>query len=162
MQIDVAQTAEDHRLVDFFRRHWLDMGVREQDIAPDWHARALAFISSARMHQAFAGFIAHLHGEPVGGACCQMADRVYPAFLSTDPLLVGYVWGVYVTPAHRGHGIGATLVQSCTDYLASQGCERVLLHAGQKSRPLYSRLGFQPTDELMLVTVPRRDDGLRG
>jgi GNAT superfamily N-acetyltransferase len=151
MKFDILETNDDQLLATFYYRHWLDMDTNEQAIAADWRERALAFIADARRRKSFAGFCAVLDDEPVGSACCQIMERVYPAFHTSDASVVGYIWGVYVTPALRGQGVGAALVTKCTHYLKGQGCGRVLLHAGERARPLYDRLGFQPTDELALM-----------
>jgi len=144
----IAPTDDDALLASFYHRHWLDMGLPHDDARPDWQAEALAFIAQARADRAFAGFVALHAGQPIGSACCHIVERAYPAFRRADALILGYVWGVYVHPAHRGGGIGARLVRACLDHLVAQGCGRALLHAGDRSRPLYRRLGFQPTNEL--------------
>jgi GNAT superfamily N-acetyltransferase len=76
----------------------------------------------------------------------------YAACLSslsqTDAQRLGYLWGVYVLPDLRGRGVGGTLVSACMAHLKSIGCGRVLLHAGERSAPLYERMGFKPTVEL--------------
>ena len=148
MATTIAPTDNDALLASFYHRHWLDMGLPPEDALPDWQAQALAFIAQARARRAFAGFLASDAGHPVGSACCHIVERAYPAFRRADAPILGYVWGVYVHPGHRGAGIGARLVRACLDHLVAQGCGRALLHAGDRSRPLYQRLGFQPTDEL--------------
>jgi hypothetical protein len=49
-----------------------------------------------------------------------------------------------------GAAVRATghFVPACTSHLIAIGCGRVLLHAGERSAPLYARMGFTPTDEL--------------
>ncbi|HZF67052.1 MAG TPA: GNAT family N-acetyltransferase [Gemmatirosa sp.] len=151
MAIVIAETDDDALLADYYHQHWLAMGLAPADVAPDWRERALAFIAAARHGRAFAGFVARDAGRPVGGACCHLVERAYPAFRVGDPAVVGYVWGVYVEPASRGRGLGAALVRACLGHLSARGCGRALLHAGEQSRPLYERLGFAGTDELALV-----------
>lgn len=150
MQFNIVETVEDDVLADFYRNHWLEMGISEQDIASDWRNNMFDFITQARVNQSFAGFLALSDDIPLGGACCHIVDRVYPAFRHTDALVLGYIWGVYVLPSVRGSGIGTSLVQTCMQHLKKQGCGRILLHAGERARPIYDRLGFKPTDELAL------------
>jgi GNAT superfamily N-acetyltransferase len=154
MMARIVETANDELLVDFYRRHWLNMGIDESAVAPEWRAAALEFIANARSGNSFAGFVAVEGDEPVGGACCHVVARAYPAFLAADAARIGYVWGVYVRPGRRGRGIGSALVGACVSRLVGIGCGRVLLHAGDRSRPLYQRLGFRPTDELALDIDP--------
>lgn len=155
MSVGIVPTDDDGLLADFYHRHWLDMGLPADAVAPDWRAQALAFIADARRSRAFAGFLAVEDGRPVDGACCQIVDRTFPAFRTVDPPRVGYVWGVWVEPASRGRGTGAALVRACLAHLAAAGCGRALLHAGERARPLYDRLGFAPTDELAIALPVR-------
>jgi GNAT superfamily N-acetyltransferase len=159
MTVTIDITQDDERLANFYHRHWLDMAVPEADVAPDWRRQALGFIKAARRDSAFAGFIAHDAGKPVGSACCHLVARTYPAFRRADSDKTGYVWGVYVVPGSRGRGTGAALVRACLDHLARLGCGRALLHAGDGSRLLYERLGFHPTEELALALPPGFDTG---
>lgn len=85
---------------------------------------------------------------PANLQCCYLVPRAYPAFRKIDAAQVGYVWGVYMCPEHRGRRVGEALVLACMSHLKSIGCGRVLLHAGERSAPLYRRMGFEPTDEL--------------
>ena len=151
MAIVIAETEDDALLAGYYHRHWLSMGLAPADVAPAWRENAREFIAEARRGRAFAGFVARDAGGPVGGACCHLVERAYPAFRVADAPVVGYVWGVYVEPERRGRGIGAALVRACVAQLSARGCGRVLLHAGERSRPLYERLGFAPTDELALT-----------
>ena len=151
MAIVIAETDDDALLADYYHQHWLAMGLAPADVAPDWREGALAFIAGARRGRAFAGFVARDAGRPVGGACCHLVERAYPAFRAGDARVVGYVWGVYVEPSSRARGLGAALVRACLGHLSARGCGRALLHAGEQSRPLYERLGFEATDELALV-----------
>jgi len=147
----IVETDDDALLADYYHRHWLAMGLAPADVAPAWREQALAFIAEARRGRAFAGFVARDADGPVGGACCHLVERAYPAFRVADAPVVGYVWGIYVEPSSRGRGLGAALVRACLAHLSARGCGRVLLHAGERSRPLYARLGFAPTDELALA-----------
>lgn len=149
--IEIAAPEEDGLLADFYHRHWLDMGLPAEEVAPDWRAQALDFIAAARRENGFTGFVARRAGQPLGGACCHHVARAYPRFRASDAARTGYVWGLYVVPACRGRGIGTALVRACLDHLAAQGCGRVLLHSGDRSRPVYERLGFAATGELAIT-----------
>jgi GNAT superfamily N-acetyltransferase len=144
----VELTSDDALLVEHYRLHWLEMGVGASDVRQDWHSEAHRFLREARAHQSLAAFVAMEEHQAAGTACCHFLSRTYPAFRKIDAAQVGYVWGVYVRPEHRGRRIGEALVLTCMSHLKSIGCGRVLLHAGERSAPLYRRMGFEPTDEL--------------
>jgi ribosomal protein S18 acetylase RimI-like enzyme len=59
----------------------------------------------------------------------------------------GHVWGVYVTEARRGRGMGRALMGSLVDRArACQGLEQIILTVTTEqtaARRLYESLGFQ-------------------
>jgi GNAT superfamily N-acetyltransferase len=144
----IELTTDDALLVENYRLHWLEMGIEASEVREDWSLEARHFIQEAREHNGFAGFVARTGNDAVGTACCHVTHRVFPAIRKVDAPLIGYLWGVYVRPQHRGQGLGEMLVSACMSHLKSLDCGRVLLHAGERSTPLYARMGFKPTDEL--------------
>lgn len=60
----------------------------------------------------------------------------------------GRIWGVYVSPPHRGKGVGRIMMTSLLESIrALPGVECVLLTVtaqGQQARHLYKSLGFRP------------------
>lgn len=149
--MQIKLTLDDALLIDNYGRHWREMGVAERDIRRDWRAEAEWFLRHAREHCGLAGYLAEVDGERAGTACCHITPRPFPAFRTVDTACVGYIWGVYVEPACRGQGLGSLLVSACMEHLRSSGCSRALLHAGERSVPLYRRLGFSPTDEFSVA-----------
>jgi len=59
-----------------------------------------------------------------------------------------HVWGMYVTPSHRGRGLGEALLRATLDHArALPGVEQVHLtvsSAAPAARRLYERCGFEP------------------
>ena len=152
LPIRKALEAEFSVIMDFYRRHWLDQGVGDQDLAADWRRRTSAFLEEARAERALSAFLAtdSSEDEPVGCAFCHLLAEAFPEVRDRYVGPKGYIWGVYVDPRFRGTGTGSSLVSACIDELGRRGCRRVLLHAAPRSRGLYERLGFEPTDELSL------------
>ena len=64
-------------------------------------------------------FLAYHHECPVGYAQCQLR-RDYVQGCSSSP--VGYLEGLYVSPACRGQGIARTLLAQCERWAKSRGC----------------------------------------
>ncbi|WP_228241790.1 GNAT family N-acetyltransferase [Porphyrobacter sp. GA68] len=149
--MQIKLTLDDALLIDNYGMHWREMGVAENDIRGDWRAEAERFLGHARQHCGLAAYLAEVDGEPAGTACCHIVPRAFPAFRTVDAPVVGYIWSVYVKPVFRGQGLGSLLVSACTQHLRSNGCSRALLHAGERSAPLYRRLGFSPTDEFSVA-----------
>jgi GNAT superfamily N-acetyltransferase len=62
----------------------------------------------------------------------------------------GFIGDVYTLPQYRHGGYGRRLVTEALDWLRRQGVETVRLVATPQGRALYTKLGFQPTDEMVL------------
>jgi len=56
---------------------------------------------------------------------------------------------VFVVPEHRGKGVGSTLVDTATKHAVRLGAGRVTVSSGRKAVPVYERLGFAPSRELL-------------
>lgn len=146
---------EDRLLAEHFYRMWRDNDVAAERIRPDWEPRVLAFLASARRDLGYRAFVSELpSGERVGSAGCQLFAGLYPDILQPEQRRYGYVWGVYVEPAHRRRGHARRLTQATTARLAALGCTHALLHASPPGLPVYRELGFEPTNELRLGLVP--------
>jgi GNAT superfamily N-acetyltransferase len=59
------------------------------------------------------------------------------------------VQSVFVVPEQRGHGIGSALVRAASEHARLLGAGRVTVHAGPRSVPMYERLGFASSRELL-------------
>lgn len=59
---------------------------------------------------------------------------------------------VYTEPDWRRRGVAALLMGHVLDYTREHRIPRVLLHASDDGRPLYESLGFEPTNEMKLVS----------
>lgn len=80
------------------------------------------------------------------------------AFLKTDlpfryfePPRYGFIGDVYTDPAHRGHGYSTELNREALQWLRSEGVKMVRLLASDAGRSLYVKLGFEPSDEMVLT-----------
>jgi GNAT superfamily N-acetyltransferase len=56
---------------------------------------------------------------------------------------------VYTLPAWRRRGIAERLVRAALAWAAARGVSAVVLHASAAARPLYERLGFAATNEMI-------------
>lgn len=59
------------------------------------------------------------------------------------------VQSVFVLPEERGSGVGAALVEAATQHAFGLGAGRVTVHSGRRARPVYERLGFASSPELL-------------
>lgn len=79
------------------------------------------------------------------------------SFLKTDlpfryfnPPRYGFIGDVYTVPEYRGRGLSRRLNEEALRWLQGQGVSMVRLLASEAGRGLYERLGFKPSDEMVL------------
>ncbi len=95
-------------------------------------------------------------GEVVGsGAVWLQPAQPRPGKLSR--LSMPYIMSMYTAPEHRGEGIASALVREMVRWAARKGYRRIFLHASDRGRPVYARLGFVDGNEMRLdLPAPRQ------
>jgi GNAT superfamily N-acetyltransferase len=99
----------------------------------------------ARTHVAF--LARSPSSEAVGMAWLALIPR--PPRPGTTTRLSADVQSVFVLPDHRGRGIGTALVQAVTEHALGLGALHVTVHSGTRAVPVYERLGFASSRQLM-------------
>lgn len=96
-------------------------------------------------------YVARVEGpELVGMAWVALVPRVpRPANLSR---LSADIQTVFVLPPHRGRGIGSALVAAATEHALSLGALHVTVHSGRRAVPVYERLDFASSPQLLQRT----------
>jgi GNAT superfamily N-acetyltransferase len=59
------------------------------------------------------------------------------------------IQSVFVMPTQRGQGIGSALVEAASEHATHLGSLRVTVHSGRKAVPVYERLGFESSRQLL-------------
>lgn len=65
------------------------------------------------------------------------------------------IQSVFVLPEHRGRRVGSELVQAATEHALRLGAGRVTVHSGRKAVPVYERLGFASSPQLLQAPPER-------
>lgn len=65
----------------------------------------------------------------------------------------GHLQSVYVLPAWRGRGVGASLVQAVLAGARAVGMDFVWVHPSERSFPLYQRAGFTETPRTLEIRL---------
>lgn len=111
-------------------------------------ARAFAsLLADARLGGAW---LAELAGEAVGHAVLTLC------FSMEYGGLRGFVDDLYVSPAARGHGVGAALLGAVQDACVTRGVRALHVEVGpanETARRLYARAGYLDSGHLLL-TLP--------
>ena len=93
-------------------------------------------------------FIARLaESEVVGMAWLALVPRVPRPGVTTRRS--ADIQSVFVVPEQRGKRIGSMLVQAASDHAFRLGAGRVTVHSGRKAVPVYERLGFASSRQLL-------------
>ncbi|WP_433893337.1 GNAT family N-acetyltransferase [Streptomyces sp. CA-111067] len=133
---------------DLARLLWLD--TRNEEPAQrsvDAFAAELAQWWSARQDSHLAFVARLLRPEIVGMAWVAVVPRV-PRPGATSRLSAD-IQSVFVVPEHRGRGVGSALVDAASEHAARLGALRVTVHSGRKAVPVYERLGFESSRQLL-------------
>jgi len=142
MDIREATPAEDDILVRHYLALWDSYEIFKDQMRPDAAERSHAFIHDSRAHRQLAVFHAHVEGEVVGSVACDLRHLPYPEVVRAEFRKQGYIWCVFVEPAHRRKGIARSLVERAIAHLRSIGCTTVMLNASDDGEPLYAGMGF--------------------
>jgi GNAT superfamily N-acetyltransferase len=147
----------DLTVVEHWRDLWLEVGVPQAQLRPDFRVRTLRFIAEARDRLRYQTFVAVDSDQTiVGSASCQQWEGPFPMIAASPLLDLGTVWCIFVRPQHRRRGLGTRLVASCVEHWKAIGCTRgILMYASELGRRIYEKAGFAPGNVLML-------DDLRG
>ena len=85
--------------------------------------------------------------EVFGMAWLALVPRVPRPGLSTRQS--ADIQSVFVLPERRGNRIGSALIEAATEHALQVGVGRVTVHSGSRSVPVYERLGFTSSPQLL-------------
>lgn len=98
------------------------------------------------------GFIAESGETPVGSGCVWLQD------VQPRPHLPGphqpYLMSMWTEADWRGHGVATRIVQAAMAWARERGYPRLLLHASDAGRPVYEKLGFTASREMVVQLTP--------
>jgi GNAT superfamily N-acetyltransferase len=131
---------------------WTEMG-RVRPGEPDPTSLAYAAWIAERMRRGtLSAFIAERRGEVLAsGAVWVQEVQPRPGHPRTQ---WGYILSLYTEPTARRHGLARAILRACIAQARRAGCTRCCLHASDAGRPMYERIGFEPTSEMWLDLRP--------
>ncbi|WP_051943054.1 GNAT family N-acetyltransferase [Streptacidiphilus rugosus] len=141
-------------VADLAQLLWLDTHKEEPDQrSVDAFAVELAQWWAANRHSHLAFVARLLRPEIVGMAWVALVPRVPRPGASSR--LSADIQSVFVTPEKRGQGIGSALVGAAAEHATCLGAARVTVHSGRTAVPVYERLGFESSRQLLQRTASR-------
>jgi GNAT superfamily N-acetyltransferase len=152
--VRIISQAKATDVADLARLLWLDTFNEEPaQRSVDEFAAELASWWAAHQDSHLAFVARLLRPEIVGMAWVALVPRV-PRPGATSRLSAD-IQSVFVMPKQRGHGIGSALVDAASDHARRLGSLRVTVQSGRKAVPLYERLGFEPSRQLLQRPLDR-------
>ena len=135
-------------IADLARLLWLDT-LHEESTPQSVDEFAAELEQWWAAHQdSHLAFVARLLGpEIVGMAWVALVPRV-PRPGATSRLSAD-IQSVFVMPKQRGRGIGSALVEAASEHATHLGSLRVTVQSGRKAVPVYERLGFESSRQLL-------------
>jgi GNAT superfamily N-acetyltransferase len=140
--------ASANDVTELARLLWLDT-LHEEPAQPSFDAFTAKLAQWWAAHQdSHLAFVARLHGpEIVGMAWVALVPRVPRPGATTR--LSADIQSVFVLPDQRGQGIGSALVEAASTHATHLGSLRVTVQSVRKAVPVYERLGFESSRQLL-------------
>jgi ribosomal protein S18 acetylase RimI-like enzyme len=98
----------------------------------------------------YAGWITSEGDRAIASAGLLVLDWA-PHFLDPACDRRGYILNVFVEAEYRGRGLAKSLTKECLAEARRRGIGIVALHAAKKGQPLYEKLGFKSSNEMLFV-----------
>jgi len=148
---DDAAIVARHR-VEMFR----EMGeVPTDDLARELLDKSTSALAAALADGCYVGWLAvGDHGKVIAGAGAHIRPqlpRMSHDRARVEVMPVPLVVNVYTERESRGQGVARALMRVVMKWASAVGSDRVVLHASDAGRPLYTSLGFDPTNEMSWV-----------
>lgn len=144
-----ADLLAEHR-VAMFR----DMGFVKPELEESLRRASAAYFSAAIPLGEYVGWIASPidDSSPIAGAGVQFRSLLPRPATVGDALLLGregLVLNVYTAPSWRRRGIAQHLMDTIVQWAAETGIVRLVLSASPAARPLYEKMSFVGTREMV-------------
>jgi len=127
-----------------------DMGYTDEPTLNAVAQSSRDFIRRGLLEGWYRGWFAVAGDRVMAGAGLLITDWVAHPTSAHDPRRA-YVLNVYTYPEFRRRGLAKQLMQVVIDVCRNEGFRSIWLHASEHGRPIYSSLGFEPTNEMKLV-----------
>ena len=144
-------TVEDSGLITQHRKAMFrDMRDAAETVLEEMGRSFEPWVRRMIAEEKYAGWITCDGGQAAGSAGLLVLDWA-PHLLDPRGEKRGYILNVFVEPECRGRGIAKALTLECIAEAKRRGIGVVALHASKKGQPVYERLGFKASNEMLLA-----------
>ena len=153
MEIRTAETTDDALISAHRRAMFAEIHPLDESLLNELERRSVAWTERMIREGKYYGWIATDAGLSVASASLLILDWP-PHPFDPEGELRGYLLNVYVEPEYRKRGLAHELVERSMAEARKRGIRVVTLHSSQAGRPIYERLGFHATNEMMHTEPP--------
>ncbi len=159
-QIRFATPADLDIIADHRARMFFDMGELSAELFDTFRAQSRETLRGLLERDQYIGWLASPHDEQAkivagaGVALRNVAPHPQPDGAGKFKIVSGrqaIIQNVFTEPEWRRRGLAALLLKTIIDWTRDQRIESVVLHASDKGRAVYERLGFVATTEMRLI-----------
>lgn len=131
------------------REMWKALGIRNNELHLNGD-RVYKRWARTRLknHELMAWVVKSSDGKVAGGGCVWL-QSVQPRPHRAS-MVQPYLLSMYTEPSFRRRGVASMVVKEAIDWCRSNKYERLMLHASEMGRKVYSKLGFKRTWEMRL------------
>jgi ribosomal protein S18 acetylase RimI-like enzyme len=148
MEIRTAETSDAALISAHRRAMFAEIHTLDESLLNALERRSASWTERMIREGKYYGWIAADAGRAVASAGLLILDWP-PHPFDPEGELRGYLLNVYVEPEYRRRGLAHELVERSMAEARRRGIRVVTLHSSQAGRPIYERLGFHATNEMM-------------
>jgi GNAT superfamily N-acetyltransferase len=138
---------DDLELVCRHREEMFRDAGRNDDVLMPMTEHFREWVKPRLLDGSYFGYVMLDDGVPVAGIGLMLIDwPPHPLHPTQDKR--GYVLNVFVEPGYRNRGLAGELMNLADAEFARRGVGYAVLHATEKGKPLYQRLGWDRTTEM--------------
>jgi GNAT superfamily N-acetyltransferase len=145
-----AQPADAEALAGLRFQFRSEIGETVED-EPGFTKRCAEWMRTRLTHDHWLAWIAEGEDQLLGQVWLQILEKIPNPVAEAE--YNGYITNLFVRSDARGSGVGGALLRLALAYARNAGIDRIVLWPTERSRPLYTRLGFGEADDLMQLTL---------
>lgn len=144
-------TAEDAPLITRHRKAmFADMRNAPESILEEMGRNFEPWVRRMIAADRYVGWITSETGREIASAGLMVLDWA-PHFLDPTGDKRAYILNIFVEPEYRRRGLAQMLTRECMQEARRRGIRVIALHASAKGQPVYEKLGFKTSNEMLHV-----------
>lgn len=148
-------TVNDAELITRHRKAmFAEMGDAPDSILDEMARTFEPWVRRMLADEKYAGWITNDGERAIASAGLLILDWA-PHFLDPTSDRRGYILNIFVEPEYRRRGQAQMLTRECMAEARRRGIGVLALHASKKGQPVYEKLGFKASNEMLYIGPER-------